>query len=156
MQSNNKLSETLIALIGIWLIVSPLPDFAANIFAYTATEFSDSGNQMRSMSIIFLVTKIICGFGLIFSRFKLTNILGLNASSPSDTRNLLSASIFLLGIYFILNGCVSFGQYYATTKSDSLSSPYLFWQGVFSSGCGVISALLSARLGKFWWLLKRS
>lgn len=156
MQSNNKLSETLIALIGIWLIVSPLPDFVANIFAYANTNYGQSGDLMRFMSFVHLSTKILCGFVLIFFRAKLVNALGLNISVPSDTANLLSASIFLLGVYFILNGFVAFGQYYATTQIDSLSNVYLFWQGAFSTGGGIIVGLISVRLGKFWWLLKRS
>jgi hypothetical protein len=155
-QSNNKLSETLIALIGIWLVVSPIPDFMANIFAYSTTDFGESGNQMRFIPIIHLSTKLLCGLGLIFTRSKIVSILGLDISIPSDTRNLLSASVFLLGVYFILNGCVAFGQFYATAQSDSLSNPYLFWQGIFSTASGVIVGIMSSRLGKFWWLLKRS
>jgi hypothetical protein len=155
-QSNNKLSETFIALIGIWLIVSPLPDFAANIFAYAYTDFGESGNPMRFISIIHLLTKILCGLGLIFIRSKIANILGLNANLPSDTRNLLSASIFLLGVYFILKGTVAFGEHYATMQSDNLSNIYVFWQGLFSTAGGVIACLISSRLGKLWWLLKRS
>lgn len=156
MESNNKLSETLIALIGIWLIVSPLPGFLANIFALYSSDYGDSSNQMRALSFVHLTTKIFCGCALIFFRTKIVSYLGLNVDSPSDSRNLLSAGIFLLGVYFLLNGCVALGQHYGTMQSTNSSNSYLLWQGIFSIGGGVIVGLFSSRLGKFWWLLKRS
>ncbi|TLU61086.1 hypothetical protein FE810_15550 [Thalassotalea litorea] len=156
MQSNNKLSETLITLLGIWLIVSPLPDFFANIFAISSYDYGESGNQMRWLSIIHLATKVFCGFALIFSRAKIVSYLGLNIDSPSDSRNLLSAGIFLLGVYFFLNGFVALGQHIGTVQSPNTSNPYLLWQALFSIGSGIIVALVSSRLGKFWWVIKRT
>ncbi len=155
MQSNNKLTETLIALMGIWLVVSPIPDFITNVFAYMNTDFGDAGNQLHYLPIIHLLIKLLCGFGLIVFRNKIVSSLGLGISTPSDCRNLLSASIFLLGIYFILNGCIAIGQFYMQEQSGNLNNPSMLWQGIFTLISGTIAAIFSTSFGKYWWLLKR-
>lgn len=113
MTSNNKLSETLIAFMGIWLIVKPIPDFIA-------------------------------------SRKKLVQLLGLEAELQSTTRALLTSSMLLLGVYFILNGIVAFGQHYGVSQQEHMSNPYLFWQGIASLAGGLIVVLASPFLGKLW------
>ena len=156
MHGSNKLAESLIALIGIWLIISPIPDFIANIITFSLSDFGESGNQILTTSIVHVFVKILCGLILLISRCKIVSFLGLRISPPSDYRNLLSASIFLLGIYFVLNGFVSLGQYYSTLNVENHSNSYLFWQGVFATFGGVIVAMVSVHLSCFWQLLNRS
>ena len=155
MQGSNKLGETLIVLMGIWLIVSPIPDFAANIFAISYSQYGEGGSMMLLSSITHISAKILCGVILLTTRSKIISSLGLNINQVSDAKHLLSAALFVLGVYFILKGVVAFGQHYATTQMVNTSDPYLYWQGMFSTVAGAIISIASVVLSKLWWQLKK-
>jgi hypothetical protein len=67
-KGNNQLAETLIALFGIWLIISPLPDFIATIFSLSSFDQHEGHNVIFTTQIVHVVTKLMCGILLILSR----------------------------------------------------------------------------------------
>lgn len=150
MKDRNKLAETLIALIGIWLVVSPIPDFIASIFSLSYFKAYDPDRSLFVTQLFFVFGKVLCGFLLILSRKKVVTLLGLAVDINSKVCSILTASLFLLGVYFVLNGTVAFGQYYAIEQQPNSSNPYLFWQGLFSVIGGFLVMIFSPILGKFW------
>jgi hypothetical protein len=67
----------------------------------------------------------------------------------------MSAAIFILGLFFLLNGSVSFAQFYATDQLQNISSPYLFWEGLSSVVGGFIVMISSAILVRVWGIFNR-
>ena len=155
MKGSNKLAETLIAVVGIWLVVSPIPDFLASIFSLSYFERYDANQSLFIGQLFFVSAKVLCGFLLILSRKKVVALLGLSVDVDSKTRSFLTASLFLLGVYFVMNGIVAFGQHYAVEQQANSSNPYLLWQGLFSVISGVLVVIFSPILGKFWAYLNR-
>lgn len=150
MTSSKKLAETLIAFMGIWLIVKPIPDFIATLLSLSYFSSYNGNEVIFAPQVFFVVVNCICGALLIASRKKLVQLLGLEAELKSTTRALLIVSMVLLGVYFILNGIVAFGQHYGVSQQEHMSNPYLFWQGIASLAGGLIVVLASPFLGKLW------
>ena len=155
LKGNDQLTETLIALMGIWLIFSPLPDFFATIFSLSAFSNYQSHETLFATQVVHVATKVVCGILLLLARKKIVSLFGLQTNITTNTRSLLSAAIFILGLYFMLNGSVSFGQYWATEQQNT-SNLYLFWEGLFSFVSGALVLVSSFFLGKIWALFNHA
>ncbi|WP_303477674.1 hypothetical protein [Aliiglaciecola sp. 3_MG-2023] len=150
----SNFGETCLAISGVWLIASSMPDFLTSIITIKTSNLIADEGSFYFGTLVFLITKLVIGLFLIATRKSIGKFLGFNSQFDSNATELLSAAIFLLGLYFIFNGSVALGQHYLVFREQSDTEMYYFWQGLLSIICGLTLSLFSFSLSKIWRLLR--
>lgn len=156
MQSNNKFTETLIALMGLWLIVKSLPDLIVAVSAKTYLG-DDLGNNdnLWMITLVYNLAVVACGVLLVLARFTITRLLGGTSELTIDVRQLLSAALFFLGVYLCITGGRDLIQFAFSASEYRSDDNYPLWQGVVSLIFGLVLAMCSVSLSKMWWHLQQ-
>jgi len=149
-----NLGETLIALVGIWLIAASIPDFVTSLFALWTSGPIERESNLYFVTFVHLATKILVGLSLILTKNRIGKLLKLNSHVESSSSELLSAGIFLLGLYFVFSGIVFLSRYYFVFNEVSPTEAGIYWQGTVSIVCGLLLALFSFSFAKLWRLIR--
>ena len=155
MQSNNKFTETLIALMGLWLIVKSLPDLIVAVSAKTYLGDDFSNDNLWIISVAYNLAVVACGVMLIVARYTITKLLGGTSELTIDSRQLLSAALFFLGVYLCITGVQDLIQFAFSASEYRSDDNYPLWQGVVSLIFGLVLAMYSVSLSKMWWHLQQ-
>lgn len=145
------LVTSIIALLGLWMVLRHVPDFAVSL---TMVLFGQEDISARVLTVhaVHFFSNTLIGLCLILLREKLGRWL-----VPQTAGVLVSASAWLavgtalMGIYFVAMGAVSFGESFAQPRPSS--NPYLLWRGSASVVMGVLLFVGSAGIGRLWALL---
>nr|WP_136252411.1 hypothetical protein [Ningiella ruwaisensis] len=153
MRLNNS-GETLLALAGVWFIASVIPDFIVSIFNISMLNNNKEQDAFYLLTYAYLLTKLVVGLSIIFARKLIGKLLGFSSQLDCTASELLSAGIFLLGLYFAFNGVVSISQHYLVFAALSEPETFYFWQGIASLSCGLTLCVFSFSLTKLWRFFK--
>lgn len=149
------LISSLIALLGIWLIVRQIPGFASSLVV-VLTDKEQVPASILKIHAIHLFTHLLLGVGLIVLRNAITRWLVPGESGARIFfRVFLAAGTALLGIYFISYGVISLGESLGSRDPNFGANPYLYWRGVFSVSIGALLFFGSVGISRLWTLLLR-
>lgn len=156
-----RLTESLIAIAGIWLVFRQLPDYAASSYILL-TENQLSSDIPSSQRAIFttvqtvqFVSSLCAGVFLVILRKVLARWLVPESQERAiGTDGLLAVGIAIISFFFILSGIVNLGQYLAAYGHAETNNTFLYWDGIFSIALGVISFLFSVGIARLWRLLR--
>ncbi|MDM7861649.1 hypothetical protein QTP81_13695 [Alteromonas sp. ASW11-36] len=155
MKGSLNLVEAALAIMGAWFIFSPLPEFFAGVFTYLLTDYTSPNDPIWIGSVLFTALKVALGISLIAFRSRIASLIGQYQDNSLQVQNVLSAALLVLGLYFVLDGTVSLGQYIALEGHKNISNTYLFWQGIFSISIGGLLSISSILISRIWWRFQR-
>ncbi|MCC5854018.1 MAG: hypothetical protein JJU30_14375 [Alkalimonas sp.] len=154
MQTRTLISS-LIALLGIWLLLRQAPDFASSMYI-VLTETEHVPPSILKLHAMHLSVNFLIGVFLILLRDKLAGWLAPNESGVKVFfRLFLAVGTSLMGVYFIAQGVVSLGESLGNKDLNFGENPYLYWRGIFSLIVGVILFIGSASISRLWALFIR-
>lgn len=160
-----QLSEALLAVTGIWLLVRQMPDYAVSSYMIWSqpswAQVPDAPNVLVIQGMHFLVSALI-GLVLLFGRKPISRWLGLGQSAnEAGSGALIAIGAAVIGVFFVADGGVTLGTYYATLEQSESTGqmlgsnrPRMFWDAWFSVGTGVLLFAVSVGLGRLWLLLR--
>lgn len=145
------LVTSIIALLGLWMVLRHLPDFAVSLTMVLFGQ-EDIPASVLTVHAVHFFSNTLIGLCLILLREKLGRRLvpqtvGVLVSTPAW----LAVGAALMGIYFVAMGAVSIGESFAQSRPSA--TPYLRWRGGASVLIGVLLFAGSAGIGRLWALL---
>ena len=156
-----RLTESLIAISGIWLVFRQLPDYAATFFMLLSENqlSSDISSPQRAIfttvQTVQFVSSLCAGGFLVTLRKVLARwLVPESHEKVIGTDGVLAVGIAIISFFFILSGIISLGQYMAAYGATETNNIFLYWNGIFSIAFGVISFLLSVGIARLWRLLR--
>ncbi len=156
-----RLTESLIAIAGIWLVFRQLPDYAATFYMLLSENqlSSDIPSPQRAIfttaQSVQFVSSLCAGIFLVTLRKVLARwLVPESQEEVIGTDGLLAVGIAIISFFFILSGIVSLGQYLAEYGTAETNNTFLYWNGIFSIALGVISFLFSVGIARLWRLLR--
>lgn len=149
------LISSLIALLGLWLILRQVPNLASSIFIMLSGQEEVPTSILQVYAIHFCSNSVM-GISLILLRDKLSSWL-VPQETPVQVffRVFIAVGTALIGVYFTGLGVISLGESLGNQDPNFGTNPYLYWHGVFSVGIGVILFMGSVGIGKLWALFIR-
>lgn len=150
----NTLVAAVFAIAGVWLILRPLPDYAATVYLIIVDSPDGSSALIPTQSIRF-VTSLFSGALLVFGRCRLANWL-VPESRVVDYQSqaLLSVGVAVVAVYFTLSGLVALGQHIVLMRIQNVSNDYVLWQGLFSTAIGISMFVASVSVARVWSKLR--
>lgn len=149
---SRQLAEVLLAVLGIWLVVRRMPDYAASLYVTWSNSIpgqaADGPNILVLQSVHFLVG-VLLGLALILARKPLAAWL---SPAPTDasasTETLVAVGAAVVGIHYLAGGVVTLATQMAS------ASHAVLWQGGVSVVVGIALFVFSVGLGRLWRLLR--
>jgi len=145
------LMASLLALLGLWMALRPLPDAAVSLLIALAGQEDISSSVLMAQFVHFFSNSLI-GLSLILWREALSRWLVPQGSGVLvSPRACMAVGTALMGIYFIAAGTVLLGEFLAQQRPNA--SAYLLGRGGTSVVVGAVLLLSSAGGSRLWALL---
>ena len=148
-----SLVSALIGLLGLWLVLRQVPDFASSLFISLSAREDIPADLLRLYGANFAVTALL-GIVLSLLRERLARwLVPAESATTFQVRSLLAVGAAALGVYFVALGGMSLGESFAVEQSANRSNPYLFWRGIIAVVVGLCLFLGSVGISRLWALL---
>jgi len=148
------LVESLLGLLGIWLIASRLPDFLSSAFVSVTGQEHISGILLATYGV-HLAGYCITGLALLLLRARIARWL-VNEDRPLalHPENFVGSGVAIFAVFFVVSGLVSIGESLVFLSKRSMENPYLFWRGITSCTLGIVLFLVSPRIGQVFSVIQ--
>ena len=153
-----QLCEALFAVIGIWLLIRQLPDYATSFYvawANPSATQTQSGLDFLAIRGIHFSVSLAVGITLIFARERLSRWLAPHQDANRiGSTALISVGVAMLGIYKLADGLVIFGTYYVVYHDSGLRAEEPLIRGGLSVAIGVLLFISSVSIARLWSVLR--
>lgn len=158
-----RCSEALLALMGIWLIVSPLPSLVAWVLSLLMSQSQRTQDSFESRMLVAQLIAVLCsvvlGLILITLRKRLAHWLAPEPSSNTiSAQMLLAVGAALVGVYFLVSGASSLAAVVIVRHNshtfDSVRQLRRFWVPVTDLVVGLALFAFSTSVARVWQLLR--
>lgn len=148
-----SLISALIGLLGVWLILRQVPDYASSLFIALSGREEIPTDLLSLYGAHFAVTAVF-GIVLILLRGRLARwLVPADSVTSFQERSLIAIGVAVVGAYFVALGAISLGESFAVEQSTHSSNPYLFWRGIIAVGVGLSLFVGSVGISRLWALL---
>lgn len=157
-----QLAEVLLAIAGIWLMVSRMPDYAVSLYIVWSSPSAvpeAGGPNMLVLQSVYFLGNVLLGLTLILARKRIACWLTPDSSwQPSgtavSTESLLAVGAALVGIQHLADGAINLASHYFALRSMEPIDPSVLWQGGLSVAIGIGLFAVSVGLGRLWGRLR--
>ncbi|MDR5858075.1 hypothetical protein FZZ93_01785 [Halomonas eurihalina] len=147
-----QLAEVLLAVLGIWLVVRRMPDYAVSLYVMwlnSALGQAADGPNILVLHSVHVLVSVLLGLALILARKPLAAWLSPASTDVSaSTETLVAAGVAVVGIHYLADGAITLGTQMASANHAIL------WQGGVSVVIGIALFAFSVGLGRLWGLLR--
>ena len=151
MQGRNLIGS-LLAVIGVWLIVREIPDYVTSLYLTFAEvgPVSAAGPSVIMTQSLHFILSAATGLALIIVRRRLASWLQPDDSiADFGAEPLFAAGVAILGLYFTVTGLVVLGQLFAIGEGLGDQS-YAVWSSIISVVVGLFVLLIAPLLTRLW------
>jgi hypothetical protein len=147
MSNGRQTIEALLAVLGIWLVVRNVPDYAVLLVLQSrVSAVAPTGPSPIVIQTIHLTASALTSALLIVSRKRVAQWLHPETGAQEPNWLSVSAGAAVVAVYSILRGIVDLGTYYA----NSDSTLYLRSTGVVSVLAGALLFIAAPWTERLW------
>lgn len=157
---SRDLIEALLAVLGIWLVVRYVPDYAATLWmlSYASSNWTaEISGHAHFVQVLHFAVSLLLGATLVMARKPAARWLNPKSHSSNDAYPgpLVAVGVATVGVLYIAEGITALGSHYLVQPSrDVQSFNSAVIQGWVSVVIGASLFVTSVGISRLWLLLR--
>ena len=148
MSNGRQIVEAVLAVLGIWLVVRNVPDYAVLLaFEARTSSVAPMGGSPITLQTVHLAASALTGALIVASRKRLAHWLYPETCAPETGWPSVSAGAAIVAVWSVLRGVVELATYYVNSGSADV---YLRNVGVISMLAGVLLFIAAPWIERLW------